>query len=162
MENISWKKGLFKCAYSILSGQEKIGELKPSKFTLSAMGQIEDQRYKFRVREGLSNRVEIMDLDTKELVGRIRFGHWLPKATIEYKGQIYQWKFSNLWETRWKITDANKNTMSYKGWSCAGKVQTAVPANLMTLTGLFISNYYWQMSAIYAAALLPIIALGWI
>lgn len=162
MKNISWKKGFFKCAYSISSGQEKIGELKPSKFTLSATGQIEDARYRFRVKEGLANRVEIIDLDTKELVGKIRFGHWLSKATIEFKGETYKWRFNNLWGTKWKITDTNQNITNYKGWSCAGNISTAAPANLMTLTGLFISNYYWQMAAIYLAIFIPSLTMFWI
>lgn len=161
MKNISWKKGFFKCAFSIFSDNEKVGELKPSRFTLSATGQIDQERYKFRVREGMTNRVEIIDLNTQEQVGRVRFGHWLPKATIEFKGETYRWKFSNLWETRWKITDANANAVSYKGWSCAGSIDSAVPANLLTLTGLFISNYYWQMAAIYMAIFIPGLAMFW-
>lgn len=162
MKNISWKKGFFKCVFNIFSGEEKIGELKPSKLTLSATGKIDEARYRFRVREGMTNRVEIIDLDTQEQVGKIRFGHWLPKATIEFRGETYTWKFSNLWETRWKIIDAHQNSVDYKGWACAGNVSSALPANLLTLTGLFISNYYWQMATIYVAIFLPGLTMFWV
>lgn len=154
MEKLSWKKGFFKCAYQILSGSEKVGELKSSRFTLSATGKLADEHYKFQVKEGLCNRVEIIDLSTKETVGRVRFGRWLPTATIDYQGETYKWKFSNLFETRWKITDSQQNTLNYKGWSCSGSTQGNLPPNLITLTGLFISTYYWQMSAIYAAIII--------
>ncbi len=162
MKNISWKKGFFKCAFNIFSEGQKIGELKPSKLTLSATGKIDQERYRFRVREGMTNRVEIIDMDTQEQVGKIRFGHWLPKATIQFREETYTWKFSNLWETRWKITDTDQNAVNYKGWACAGSISSDAPASLLTLTGLFISNYYWQMAAIYVAIFLPALTLAWV
>jgi hypothetical protein len=155
MKNIRWKKGLFQCAYKINEGEEQIGELKQSKFTLSATGSIGEDRYRFKVIEGLKNRVEIINSASGEKLGTIRFSHWLPKATIEYKGEIYKWRFSNLWETRWQIADAAQNTQQYKGWTCSGSIASPMQANIMTLTGLFISNYFWQMSAIYAAIFIP-------
>lgn len=151
METLSWKKGMFKCAYQLMSGTEKVGELKPNRFTTSATGKIEDESYYFKVCEGLRNRVEIIDLNTKETIGKVRFSHWWPKATIELNGETYQWKFSNLFETRWKITDSEQNRVDYKGWTCSGNMQGQLSNHLMSLTGLFISTYYWQMSAIYAA-----------
>lgn len=153
---ITWKKGLFRCVYQLQSAGKNIGRLKPSWKSLSATAMLDDSQYRFSVSE-LKGHTLVIDQSSGETVARIKFGHWLPKATIHYQGKIYQWSLSNLWETRWKISGENGTLFRYKGWSCRGSVDASASIDLLTLTGLFISHYYWQMTTIYVAVFLPIL-----
>ena len=152
---ITWKKGLFQCAYRLFSGNRQIGKLKPGLVHLSAKAEVEDRSYRFHISEW-KQRGQVVDLLTNKVVATIRFSHWLPKATIEYQGQRYTWSLSNLWETRWKLVGDTGAVYRYKGWSCKGQVEGSIPINLLSVVGLFISHYYWQLSVIIAAALIPL------
>ena len=152
---LTWKRGIFQRAFQLFNNGEQVGSLKPSLMTQSASGQINEVEYRFCTREA-RNRCDVIRKDNQEVVAQIKFGTWLPKATIEYKGEHYQWSLSNMWETRWKISSANGVTHRFAGWSCKGSIDHSLPTDLLAMTGLFISNYYWQMSAIYVAAFFPI------
>lgn len=152
---ITWKKGIFQCAYRLCSGDKQVGTLKPSLVHTSANAMVDEQAYRFSVSEW-KQRGRVVDLNTNEVVATIQFSHWLPKATIMYKGERYTWSLSNLWETRWKLTGANGLVYRYKGWSYKGQAEGVLPVGLLSVVGLFISHYYWQMSVIFAAALIPI------
>jgi len=153
---LNWTKGLFKCSYKILSGDVQIGELKESEFSQSAFGELHGKKFRFKTKGFLTQKTDIIDLENNELIGKITYNCWYPKAKIEYGSNLLYWKFSNLWETKWRIFNDEGVRFDFHGWSMKGEVEMDIEDDLMVLTGLFIGNYYWKMVVIYAAVL-PII-----
>lgn len=161
MQNIlHWQKGLFQCSFQLLANDQTVGKLKDSEFTRTAHGQLNHTELVFRSCEGLHSHAEILDPLNRQVIGKIRFNPWYPKATISYGGQTYTWKFSNIWETRWKVYNEAGVNLSFQGWSGKGKVLTNQDQeDALVLISLYISNYYWRMTAIYLACLLPVISI---
>ena len=154
---LTWKKGWFSCAYQILAGDIHIGTLKEKHFSQSAIGTIGGKRYKFRMKGLLRQQTEIIDLEENEVVGSISYSCWRPKATVTFGDQQMQWKYRNLWETKWELSDFAGGSLYFKGCGTKGSVEMQKRDDFMVLAGLYISNYYKRMAAIYIAALFPII-----
>ena len=154
---LTWKKGLFNCSYNLMAGGITIGSLKEKKFSQSAIGQIDNRRYKFRMRNSFKQQVDIIDLDQEEVIGEISFNCWRPKAVIKLHDQVLFWKFTNIWETRWSLFRTDGTQLQFSGCSIKGRIEMNDRDDLMVLIGLYISNYYWQLVAIYMAVFFPII-----
>ena len=157
-EKLTWKRGIFKCAFQLFSGQEQVGKLTPSWKTMSASGQINDNNYHFKTSEWKGQSL-ILNKDNQEVIGRIKFSKWMHKATIELGGEVYRWKFSNLWESKWKIISKDE-TLQFSGHTCKGSMDYVATQEVLALAGLFIGNYFWNMAAIYAAVIIPLFAAG--
>lgn len=155
---LTWKRGIFGGAFQLFRGHEKVGILKPSWIDMSANGQLNNIPYHFKTSE-LRNQALVIQKDTQAVVAKIRFSNWMNKATIEMGGKKYQWKFSNLWETRWKIIN-HEGAMHFQGHTCKGSVDFSLNSEVLALAGLFIGNYFWNMAAIYAVVLIPIFTMG--
>jgi hypothetical protein len=154
MKTITWTKKLFRCSYELLSEGMSIGRLKDNEFSQSVTAELNDKRFAFKTN-GWGHKAKIIDLDSNEQIGTISFGHWLPKATINYYDKVAEWKFSNLWETRWKIFDNNGSKLKYKGWQGSGSVEVQENDELLILAGLFVSNHYWKMAFLYVMIFFP-------
>lgn len=154
---LHWKKGLFNCTFELLAGGYPVGQLKDSEFSRKAYGQLNNKEITFQRCEGLHTKINISETDTGRKLGIITFNPWYPKATIHLGSQEVYWTFSNIWETRWKITDEEGVIVAYKGWQGKGEMTILEQDDLLVLAGLYISNYYWRMAAILIAVIFPVI-----
>lgn len=152
---LHWKKGLFGCTFRLFAEGYEIGQLKDSEFSRKAYGRLNQREVTFQRCENLHTKIKIQNTQNGQDLGLITFNPWYPKATIHLGRQKAYWTFSNLWETRWKITDEDGVMVAYKGWSGKGEMTILEQDDLLVLAGLYISNYYWRLAAIYIAVLLP-------
>jgi hypothetical protein len=61
---------------------------------------------------------------------------------IEYSGKNINFRFINLWNTRWNLSDEKGILISYKGNSIKGKIETDKQDDMLVLSGLFIASYF--------------------
>ncbi|NQU87836.1 MAG: hypothetical protein HQ541_18975 [Mariniphaga sp.] len=79
------------------------------------------------------------------------------KAYIDYMGKLINWRYENMWNTKWSIYDSEGNHIKYQGSSTNGRINTNLDNDLLLLTGLYITNYYWQLTiAVIVAVFIPI------
>lgn len=158
MYNISWKKGLFKCAYQLFENGSEVGKLKESPWSIgTAKGSLKEQSLRFKVKGSFSQIAVITDDVSGQRIGQVKFNCWWPKAKIVINGIEYQWKFKNAPSSRWKISNVNSSdSLDYKGASWKGSIYSeTIDNDALILTGLFVANFYWQMTAVYIACLTP-------
>ncbi len=159
-KQLKWKKRLLSCTFQLFVNDHEVGHLKDSELSRSAIGELNNKRYRFSTHGHLNPKTEIYDLQENRKVGQIQYNSWYPKARIEYKGQISQWKFSNLWETRWRIFDESGTAVQFAGWENKGSIKIHLLDEALVLAGLHISNRYWRMAGILVGALFPLIFIG--
>jgi hypothetical protein len=70
------------------------------------------------------------------------------KATIDINGQQFDLKYDNIWNTKWSISGLNETLISYNNTSCRGHIQSNTDNQLLILSGLFVANYYLQMTLV--------------
>jgi len=152
---LTWKKGFLSTTYQIYSGDKKIGELKERSLGTKAYGYLNNKKYRF-VSTGIFHRTTaIIDIKTEHTIGAITYNTWHTKAKISAFAEVYNWKFNNMWNTRWSLYEHGKLLVSSKGSASQGNIELEDIEESLVLSGLFVTNYYWQYTAVFAA-LIPI------
>jgi len=130
--NLTWKKGFFSNLYKIYSNGKQIGNLKDKSFSQSRIG--------------------VLDNTQNKTVGEINYNNWISKATITINDKTINWKYDNLWNTKWSIFSSEEFNIKYSGSSTGGQIETNIDDAVLLLSGLFVRNYYWQMTIAILAA----------
>lgn len=154
--NLNWKRGFFKNTFEIFSENSLIGKLKENIWSNSAIGELNGKVISFRPKGFFRQKTVIFDLAKNEWIGEIDFNALMTRATIRIHDKVYRWKYDNWLSTKWSIHDSEETLIHYGGSSLKGKISTRAEEDILTLTGLFVINYYWQTTVvIFVAVLLP-------
>jgi hypothetical protein len=155
--NLIWKGGLFSNSYSIYSKGELIGKVKNRTFSQTAIGELDSKEYQFKTKGFLNQHTEIIDNLEKKVIGEISYKSWMTKATISVNSKTISWKYTNIWSTKWSLFDSEGINIKYSGSSAKGQIDSNVDDALLILSGLVVTNYYWQMSiGLLVAVFVPI------
>ncbi len=147
-KKLNWKKGLLSDTYRIYSNYQQIGELRNSMFSQTAIGEINGKEYTFKTKGFFTQYTEIYDNAENSVIGEITYGSWMNKAFISIRNKDINWKYDNMWNTKWSLKDSKGTQINYAGSSTGGKIDSNVDDDLLLLTGLYVTNYYWQMTLI--------------
>lgn len=156
-QKIRWKKKPFTNSYSIYSNNQLIGKLNERTFSQTANGEFEDKKYIFRTSGFINKHTSITDRDRNRIIGVISFGNWMTKATLSINNKTYYWRYDNFFSTSWRIYNAEGIMIKYTGYSTGGQIDTNTDDPILLLSGLFVNNYFMEMTIIViAAVLIPI------
>ena len=148
METIlNWKKGIFKSSYKIYSGENFVGNLKENSWTNSAEGELNEKKYSFKTKGILKQETQIIDSDNN-IIGEITYNTWMTKAQIKIQNKVINWKYDNLWSSKWSLSSSEGIEINYSGSSTKGEIESNTGDELILLSGLFVTNYYWQLTFI--------------
>ena len=150
--NFNWKKGIFANEYSIYSDGKPVGRLKEKTFSQTALGELNDKKYVFKTKGFLKQRTDILDASESKLIGKINYNSWMNKAAITVNGKTVSWKYNNAWNTKWSLYDTGGTLVKYAGSGGKGQIQSDIADELLILSGLYVTNYYWQMTIVVLVA----------
>jgi hypothetical protein len=154
---LTWKKGIFSYTYNIYSEGNLIGKMKNNCFSQSADGELNGMKYTFKTSGFFKHHTQILDNQTNNIIGEITYNNWMTKATLSIQNKKTYWKYENIWNTRWSIFNPEGIQINYSGCSTSGKIESSAEDDLLLLSGLYVTNYYWQMTvAILVVAFVPI------
>jgi hypothetical protein len=157
-KNLNWTKGFFSDTYNLFSENLQIGSLKEKPFSQTSIAAINNKEYIFKTKGFFKQQTSITDSLNNLLIGDITYNSFSNKAVINVNGKTLEWKYDNFWNTKWSLSDSAGTKVSFRGSTSKGQVESNTEDDLMILAGLFISNYYWQMTAvILLVILIPIL-----
>ena len=157
--NMYWKKGIFSDTYRIFSNNQQIGELKNKAFSQSSVAELNGKSYTFKTKGFFRQHTIIIDNSDDSVSGEIAYNSWMTKAFLSINGRKYTWKYENVWNTKWSIYEAEKAVINYQGSSTGGKIFSEINNDFLLLTGLYVTNFYWQISvAVLVAVFIPILS----
>ena len=155
--NLRWEKGFFSSTYSIFSDSQLIGQLKDKTFSQSTDGELNGTKFTFKTKGFLRQKTEIIDTLDNKVIGEITYNNWMTKADLMIGKKKYLWKYDNLWNTRWRIFDSEGTEIKYSGSSKRGQIYSNTDDPLLILSGLVVTNYYWQTTiAVLVAVFVPL------
>ena len=152
MKELRWKKGLLSGNYSIYEGNRQIGELKDNVFSKKANGQINGKSFTFRTSGFFQQRTRIYDDSNNQMLGEISYNNWMTKATLSTYDKVTNWKYNNVWNTKWSLSGQDGTQVHYAGSSNKGRIESNTDDDLLLLSGLYVTNYYWQMTLVVLVA----------
>ena len=155
--SLHWKKKTFSSTYRIYSGDRQVGQLVENSLKQSAVGELNNSKYLFKTKGVFKQETEVIDIDSKTTIGKISYNAMMNKAEIQYPNRTVHWKYDNKWQTRWSLSDTRGIQMAFRGGLSKGSIECSDEDDLLVLTGLFVTNFYWQMTiVIMVAVFLPI------
>ncbi|MFO7371110.1 MAG: hypothetical protein R6X09_12680 [Bacteroidales bacterium] len=155
--NLTWKKGFFSNTYTLFKNGEMNGYLREKTFSQTAVAELNGKSYLFRTKGFFKQRTEIIDFSTNQLIGEISYNNWKNKATISNMNKTVYWSYNNIWNTKWSLSDPDGTEIKFAGSSTKGYIESNTDDALLILSGLYVTNYYWQMSvAVMVAVFVPI------
>lgn len=147
MENkLNWKKDWFSDEYSVFSGEKQVGSLKDKFFSQTSNANMNGREYIFRTKGLIDQHTEIIDPAEDKAIGEISYNSWMTKATISLPDKTILWEYDNLWNTKWSLSGTDGIKIRYSGSSTNGEIDSNTEDELIILSGLFVTNYYWQMT----------------
>ena len=156
MKTITWKKGLFSGTYKIFSGNTQIGTLSKRSFSQTSEAEMNGKNYTFRTKGFFKQSTEVYD-EFDKLIGEIKYNSWKTKAQINLNTKYYYWKYNTDWNTKWTIQGDDKTQINACTNSFGGSIKTNTDNELAILTGLYVNNYYTQMTVgVLVAVFVPI------
>ncbi len=139
---LCWKKRLLGSKYNIYLNEKLVGNLMDRTFSQSGDGEFKNRKYSFRTYGLLTQKTEIIDHETSEIIGNINYNAWMNKAQLTINNEILYWKYEDWMNTRWSISNAEGVQVKYFGSLTKGNIESTIDDGILVLTGLFITNYY--------------------
>ncbi|MBN2812612.1 MAG: hypothetical protein JXQ80_00975 [Bacteroidales bacterium] len=154
---LTWKKNFFSNLYNIYANGQQIGNLKDKSFSQISNGEFNGKKYTFKTKGFFKQHTEIIDHVENSVIGEIIYNNWMTKATISIDKKSVNWKYDNVWNTKWSIFNSEGINIQYTGSSSKGQIDSNTDDALLLLSGLFVTNYYWQMTiAVLVAVFVPL------
>ena len=117
-------------------------------FSETVYGNMNESNYNFKKKGIFSSEIEITDLKSKNLIGKIKFNSWINKAEIFLNEQKFEWKSDSFWGNKWSIRENDKKLIEYKTSGLSGGIIISTIENdLLLISGLFSFNYYKRIAA---------------
>lgn len=159
MENtFTWTKGLFSNSYHIYAESKLLGHLEENAFLRSIKGEICDKEIVFNSKGILNRHTEIVDFSNNFVIGEISYSNWKSKASIKLFDRTILWQYDNIWGSKWRILENNETIISCTGTAFKGKIKSLDNEILPVLLGLFVTNYFWQISvAVMVSVFIPLL-----
>ncbi len=142
----TWKRNIFTGKYTISTGTVKVGYLKRVGWSRSKVGEIYDKKFRFN-REGIfKSKTEVLDDSDQSKIGEITFNLMRSKASFEYLGEIFEWKFSNFMKTKWAFHRGSEIRLTSAAKTMKGSIEAVVQDDCLLLAGLYISSIFHENS----------------
>ncbi|MBZ0199686.1 MAG: hypothetical protein K8H86_07460, partial [Ignavibacteriaceae bacterium] len=157
---LTWKRGFFSETYKIFSDNNLIGSFNKSVWKNIAFGELNGKKFEFTTTGIFKQQTDIIDSAAGKSIGKIIYNKWGTKAQVEIiPDSVYNWKYDNLWNTKWSLSDSSSKPINFKCSSSKGEIDIEEMNESLILAGLFISNFYMQNAIVVAVAIfVPVLA----
>lgn len=141
--HLRWKKGFFNNTYYIFNGHKIAGTLVDRSLSQSGIAEYGNNKYSFKTKGLFRQETQIIDNVTHNQIGNIRYNLWMNKAELTINHEILYWKYDDWVNTKWIISNCEGVQIRYFGTPISGRIESTVNDDILIITGLFVTNYYW-------------------
>lgn len=143
---LKWKKKLFSSSTQVYSNWQLVGQLKKEIFSNSCACNLNDDQYYFKIKVFFNQKTDIIDLKENKVIGEITYSTWRTNAKVVLFDQQTNWKYDNIWNTKWSMANSSETQIRFVGSQTSGEIESNTDNILLIMCGLFIPNYYRQAS----------------
>lgn len=142
-QKLYWTKDAFSMNHTFFEDGEMVGFIEDKLTNRASKASIFGKKFLFE-REGFFKaRMNILDLEKKDIAGRVDFHRFQPKAKILINNTIYGWKFTNMLQTKWELMDRSGFIIVSADSRKEGYCTLEDPDTpLLLLSSLIIRNFF--------------------
>ncbi|MEN6454349.1 MAG: hypothetical protein ABFD10_08815 [Prolixibacteraceae bacterium] len=149
--HLTWKRGFFSNTYHLFLNGRPVGQLTGKTFLQSSPAEINEKRYTFKTTGFFRQHTTITDNSVNQVIGEIDYKNIFSRASVAIGDQKAEWRFANIFNSKWTISNSQGGQISYSGSCNRGKIDSMISNEPLLLSGLFIANYYWDITIAFAA-----------
>jgi hypothetical protein len=142
---LHWKEGFFNPKYTLFEGDREVGFLKQSIFSSEATGKLFNQQYLFKRRKAFSSFIDIFEEESSQKIGEIKLDSLKTQARLTIDNDTYDWKYNNIWQTKWYVKQNETSLISYKSSFMKGEINVNHKSEAIILAGLYSYGYYVRL-----------------
>ena len=142
----TWKKDFFNSSFRIFSYDQPQGSFESKFLSGDASAELFGKKYLFRTKGFFKPKTTVYDSLNNLKVAEINYRNFNYKANIKTQTNVYYWKYDNLWNTKWSLNSNERPIANYKESTTKGQAASITNDPFLILSGLFIGNYYSDMT----------------
>jgi hypothetical protein len=139
---LSWEKDTFSRTFTLFNEQKLCGYLKSDSFSQSANGEIKGELYLFKTSGGFKKNTVIYDMETYKSLAVITYDEWRSRAILSIGNRVLYFKYENLLQNKWQLTEAGGVHIAYSDTSNKGYINSTTDESILLLSGLLVADYY--------------------
>lgn len=139
---LSWEKDTFSRNYMLFNAQKLCGYLKSDSFSQSANGEIKGELYSFKTSGVFKKNTVVYDMETYKSLAVITYDEWRSRAILSAGNRVLYFKYDNLLQNKWQLSEAGGVHIAYAGSSNKGFVNSTTDESLLLLSGLLVADYF--------------------
>lgn len=136
------KGSVFSNSTKIFSNDIPVGNFNKSAFSNICYSEINGKKLIFKTKGIFKQYTEIIDSDTKEVIGRIKYNNLHFYANIELYSNSYDWKYEDFFNSKWSISNSNNLETVVDNFINKNSIECVNNNDILVCAGLFALNYY--------------------
>lgn len=131
--------------YRLLNGKQIVGLLKNSVWTGKAYGEFKGHLMRFE--KDTARRINILDIEGRDIVGTIEFSLFPRAATIRHEGEVYTWQYlKKKGKGSWLVgnTDEECRYQPSGMLAATGAISESYVPPIVLMAGLYIHSYFFR------------------
>ncbi|WP_372644747.1 hypothetical protein [Ancylomarina sp.] len=139
---LSWEKDTFSRTFTLFNEQKLCGYLKSDSLSQSANGEIKGEVYSFKTSGVFKKSTVVYDMETYKSLAVITYDEWRSKAILSVGNRVLYFKFDNLLQNKWQLSEAGGVYIAYTVTSNKGLINSTTDEILLLLSGLLVADYF--------------------
>ena len=148
MRILKWKSKSLSNSYEIFEEDKQVGSLKKDLFSSIVIGTLNKTNVVYKSKGIIKQHIEITNKGSDEVIGVVTFDDFMSNTKIIINGISYNWKYTDIWNSKWKVFSDNGVDIKFKKNNNKGIIESRTDDSLLILTGLYTHIYYIQTLAI--------------
>lgn len=139
--------------YRLFNGKQIVGLLKNSVWTGKAYGEFKGHLMRFE--KDTARRINILDIEGREIVGTIEFSLFPRTATIKHEGEVYTWKsLGTASRGSWHVGNTDEECRYHPSGMLAatGTISESYVPPIVLMAGLYTHSYFFRTTLLSIVA----------
>lgn len=139
---LSWERNLFSRTFTLYNDRKLCGYLKSDSLSQSALGETKGEVYSFKTSGVFKKSTIVYDMQTYKSLAVITYDEWRSRAILSVGNRVLYFKYDNLLQNKWQLSEASGVHIAYTGSSNKGYINATTDESILLLSGLLVADYY--------------------
>lgn len=146
---LTWKTSFSGKECRIFRDKLIVGILKTSIWKGDAYGELNGYMLIFKPLGFWKNGTQLLDIEGKKELGRIKYNFWRSSAVITYEQVEYQWKYESWTRKNWTVTGPSESAKFLRSGLLfnEGEIESYDTPGAVILAAFYTQSYFSKITS---------------